>query len=387
MDPFTLHLSTKLHFGQGVIKRVGIESRQWAEAGPVMVLTGGGSVHKNGVYGRVAGSLKAAGVPFFEQSGVQPNPRLSSIHQGIESCRREGVNLVLAVGGGSTVDAAKAIAIGTKYKGDVWDLFTGRRRCKQALAVGAVLTLSATGSEYNGNTVISKWDDRLKLYIADDILRPRFSVLDPETTVTVPPQQSAAGVADIFSHLLEQYFSPTRAPVQDGVAEALLAICRDRGPVTVDHGDNVEARADIMWASSLALCGLTGAGKITDWSTHVIEHELSARYDLTHGIGLAILTPSWMKQVLDENTAPRLAKFGRVLWALSGEDETSCAAAAIERTRGFIESLGLPSTLSEVGIGTEAFEEISQSLTKHGPLGGFRKLDSGDILEILQRVA
>jgi alcohol dehydrogenase YqhD (iron-dependent ADH family) len=386
MDPFTLHLRTRIHFGAGALDHAGEEAKRCAADRPVMVLTGQGSVHRSGVYNKVAASLEAAGVAYFEQPGVEPNPRVTAVRKAIARCRKEDVKLILAVGGGSTIDAAKAIAAGVPYQGDVWDFFTKGVRAKDALAVGAVLTLSATGSEYNGGSVISDWEAKRKIPYVDDLLRPRFSLLDPAATLSVPPRQSAAGVADIFSHILEQYFSPTVATVQDRLAEALLTVCRDRGPITVQRGDDLEARAEIMWASSLALCGLLGAGKVTDWATHMIEHELSARYDLTHGVGLAILTPAWMEQVLDKQNAQRFVRYGHVLWGLPADGGLAVAQEAIARTRDFFRSLGLPTTLTEEGIEDEAFEAISREATAYGPLGGFGKLSTQGVQEILERV-
>lgn len=388
MQPFSLELRTRIHFGQGSLGKAGAEAGRFAAGSPVMALTGQGSVHRNGVMAEVEGSLRSAGVPFFEWSGIEPNPRVGTIRRAIDACRERNVALVLAVGGGSTIDAAKAIAAGTCYDGDVWDLFVRGRRAPDTLKVGAILTLSATGSEYNGGTVVSDPESRRKLPHIDERLRPVFSLLDPAATISVPPRQSAAGVADVFSHLLEQYFSPTPAPVQDRIAEALMTICRDRGPVTVHHGDDLDARADIMWASSLALCGLTGAGKVQDWATHLVEHELSAHYDLTHGVGLAILTPAWMEEVLDDAAVPRFARFGHAMWGLPEDGGLDVAREAIARTRIFLRSMGLPAALSEVGIGPELLDRMAHDvIASFGEIGGFRKLDRARVRRILDRAA
>lgn len=387
MQPFSLELRTRIHFGQGCLDQAGPEAARFAGDGPVMLLTGGGSVHGNGVYDRVADSLRGAGVPFFEFDGVEPNPRVSTIRKAIDACRERHVGLVFAVGGGSCIDAAKAIAAGAGYDGDVWDLFAQGKRSQAPLRVASVLTLSATGSEYNSGTVVSDWTNNRKLPHMDDRLRPVFSLLDPWATRTVPPRQSAAGVADVLVHLTEQYFSPTAAPVQDRIAESLMTICRDRGPVTVHDGDDLDARGDIMWASSLALCGLTGAGKVQDWATHLIEHELSAHFDLTHGVGLAIVHPSWMEEVLDEASVPRFCRFGHVMWGLPEDGGIEVARESIARLRFFFDSLGLPSTLSEVGIGPELFDRMAHDAVAHfGELGGFRKLGRAQIRRILDRV-
>jgi butanol dehydrogenase len=388
MQTFSLALSTRIHFGQGCLDQAGSEARRFAGTGPVMVLTGGGSVHGNGVYDRVADSLRGAGVPFFEFDGVEPNPRVSTIRRAIEVCRERGVELVFAVGGGSTIDAAKAIAAGVGYEGDVWDLFAHGKKSVAPIRVASVLTLSATGSEYNSGTVVTDWANNRKLPHMDERLRPVFSLLDPWATRTVPSRQSAAGVADVLVHLTEQYFSPTTAPVQDRIAEALMTICRDRGPTTVHDGLDLTARGDIMWASSLALCGLTGAGKAQDWATHLIEHELSAHYDLTHGVGLAIVHPAWMEEVLDDASVPRFCRFGHVMWGLPEAGGIEVARESIARLRFFFDSLGLPSTLSAVGIGPELFDKMAHDAVAHfGELGGFRKLGKQQIRRILDRCA
>jgi hypothetical protein len=297
------------------------------------------------------------------------------------------VELVFAVGGGSCIDAAKAIAAGARYDGDVWDLFARGKRAPDALKVASALTLSATGSEYNAGTVVSDWKNNRKLPYMDEKLRPVFSLLDPWATRTVPPRQSAAGVVDVLVHLTEQYFSPTTATVQDRIAEALMTICLDRGPATVHHPDDLAARGDIMWASSLALCGLTGAGKVQDWATHLIEHELSAHYDLTHGVGLAILHPAWMEEVLDETSVHRFCRFGHALWGLPENGGMDVAREAIARLRFFFDALGLPSTLGEAGIGPELFDRMAHDAVAHfGELGGFRKLGRTQIRRILERV-
>ncbi|MBT3217561.1 MAG: iron-containing alcohol dehydrogenase [Proteobacteria bacterium] len=385
---FSLELSTKIHFGDDALSKAGEESALYAGSGPVMVLTGSGSVHQNGVFQRIAESMEEAAVPFFEFPGVEPNPRVEHIRRAIDQCRKERVELVFAVGGGSCIDAAKAIAAGVGYDGDVWELFTTPAQAPTALKVASALTLSATGSEYNMGTVITNLETKRKLPYLDEKLRPVFSLLDPWATRTVPPHQSAAGVADIFSHLLEQYFSPTVAPVQDRIAEALMTICRDEGPITVHQGDDLEARGNIMLASSLALCGLTGAGKVHDWATHLIEHELSAHFDLTHGVGLAILTPAWMEEVLDDRAVHRFVRYGHIMWGLPENGGLNVATEAIARTRAFFTSLGLPSTLSEVGIGQDLFYQMAHDAVAHfGALGGFRKLGAPDIGRILHRAS
>ena len=305
-------------------------------------------------------------------------------------CKRENINLVIAVGGGSTIDCAKAVAAQAKYCGDVWnDLYVkGKlKNLTEALPIAAVLTLAATGSEMNGNTVISNMQENRKIGIGSDLLRPAFSILDPEYTYSVNKYHTAAGVADIMSHIFEQYFSPDHdGYLQNRMMEGLLKTVIHFGPIAYNEPENYEARANLMWASSLALNGMLTYGKVsTDWATHGMEHELSAFYDITHGVGLAILTPAWMEYVLSNETVHRFVEYGENVWGIKNDDPMAAAKEAIEKTREFFKLMNIPSTLREVGIEEKNFEKMAEGAVAFGPLGNMKKLHKNDVLEIFKK--
>jgi len=380
---FDIQFPTRIHFGRGKIEELAREVLTYGKK--VLLVYGGGSIKRSGLYEQLLNIFKESGITAIELPGVQPNPRISSVRQGVKLCREHGIELVLAVGGGSTIDCAKIIAAGTGYEGDAWDFFTRRARITQALPLGCILTLAATGSEMNGNAVISNEETEQKLGTGSPVLIPRFSILDPEYSFSVPPEQTAAGTVDIMSHVFEQYFSPTLGTfIQDRLAEAMLKTCIHYGPVALAEPDNYEARANLMWTGSLALNGLLGAGKHTDWATHDMEHEISAIYDVTHGLGLAILTPYWMHYVLDEKTAPRLADYARFVWGIEGSEDFAVARAGIKKTAKFFHSLHLAGSLKEIGVEAERLEEMATKATAWGALGSFKKLEYLDVLTILQ---
>jgi len=383
---FTYHIPTKIYFGKGQIKALVEELK--GRARKVLIVTGGGSVKKNGVFDAVIGQIKRAGVSFVELSGVKPNPRLKSVYEGIEICRREGVDFVLPVGGGSVIDASKAIAAGAKYEGDVWDFFTKGVKCTEALPLACVLTLAATGSEMNTYAVITKEDTERKLAFGSTAVRPIFSILDPEYTFTVNKYHTAAGVADIMAHVFEEYFSaPFSAPLLDSMAEAVLKVCIRYGPQVCEKPGDYEGRANILWAGSLALNGLLGFGKSGgDWACHGIEHEVSAIYDISHGVGLAIIVPNWMRFVLKDNTLDKFVEYGINVWGIDkNRDKKEIAESAINETRRFFNSLGLPSRLRDVNVPKERFRDMASAAIKsHGQIGSFRKLSEKDIVEILK---
>lgn len=266
----------------------------------ILFTWGGGSIKKNGIYEKVIDALKDK--TYFELSGIKPNPRLSSVKKGITICTESNVDFILAVGGGSVIDCCKAIAAGIYYLDDVWDLFMRKATIEKTLPIGTILTLAATASEMNGSAVINNEETQQKLAITSNLLRPKFSILDPTYTMTVPKMHTVAGIVDIMSHVFEQYFDTTKgAYLQDRLAEGILKTCIKYGPIVLENPNDYEARANIMWAGSLALNGLLSIGKRGDFATHKIEHEVSAIYDLTHGVGMAILSPNWMKYVMNEN--------------------------------------------------------------------------------------
>lgn len=383
MQSFNFYLPTRILFGQGKIEELGNEVLKHGKT--VLLVYGGGSIKRNGLYQRVQQIFQGYAISCVELAGVQANPRIDSVRQGVALCREHQVDFVLAIGGGSSIDCAKTIAAGAKYEGDAWDFFTHKAKIQDALPIGTVLTLAATGSEMNPFAVISNPDSDQKLGTGSPCLNPRFSILDPAYTYTVPAEQTAAGTVDIMSHIFEQYFSPTPgAYIQDRMAEAMLRTCIHYGPIAIAEPDNYEARANLMWTGSLALNGLLSSGKITDWATHDIEHELSARYDITHGLGLAILTPHWMNQVLSAQTVAKFAVYAQNVWGIEILTEMQAARDGIAKTANFFEALGLPGSLQEIGLETDRLEEIAAAATSRGSLGSFKKLAYEDVLQILQ---
>lgn len=380
---FNFQAPTRILFGQGETNKLGKEIRKHGSR--VLLVYGGGSIKKSGLYDQVVQILADHAITCIELSGVQPNPRIDSVRQGVTLCRKHQLDFVLAVGGGSSLDCAKAIAAGVKYEGDPWDFFIGKAFIKEALPIGSILTLAATGSEMNPFTVISNPETGEKLGTGSTRLNPRFSILDPVHTFSVSAEQTAAGTADIMSHVFEQYFSPTPGTyIQDRMAEAMLKTCIKYGPLAIAEPDNYEARSNLMWTSSLALNGLLSTGKITDWATHDIEHKLSALYDITHGLGLAILTPYWMKQVLNEQTAAKMATYARNVWDITETNDMQAALEGIAQTANFFRSLGIPATFKDIGLNTDQLTEIAADVTSKGSLGSFKKLTYEDVLNILQ---
>jgi alcohol dehydrogenase YqhD (iron-dependent ADH family) len=384
MLDFNYAISTKIFFGKNKIERLGEELKPYGKN--ILFVYGGGSIKKNGLYDSVTNIFTRNSIVYHELPGVQPNPRITSVRQGIKLCREQNIECIIAVGGGSVIDCAKTIAAGVYHKEDPWDLFLlGDSTIKKTLPIGTILTLAGTGSEMNGNAVISNEETEQKLAIHSDLLRPRFSILDPTYTFTVPKNQTAAGTVDIFSHILEQYFSPTKdAFVQNRIAESLLITCIHYGPIALTEPTNYEARAQLMWTSSLALNGLLGYGKITDWATHGIEHAVSAAYDVTHGAGLAILTPYWMEYVLSEETTDKLVEYAQNVWRIKGGNDLIVARKGIEKTREFFTSLGMPKTLRDVGIQENKLEGMAEKTVLYGDIGKFKKLGKNDVLMILK---
>jgi alcohol dehydrogenase YqhD (iron-dependent ADH family) len=384
MLDFTYRVSTKILFGKNTVERLGDELRH--QGNRVLLVYGQGSIRKTGLYDRVTNIFIQNSIIYHELPGVQPNPRISHVRQGIRLCKEHDIDYIIAVGGGSVIDCAKTIAAGFYHEGDPWELFLlGDSAIRKALPIGTILTIAGTGSEMNGNAVISNEETEEKRAIHHDILRPRFSILDPTCTFSVPKDQTAAGIVDIYSHVLEQYFSPTtEAFVQDRLAEGLLHTCIYYGQKAVVEPTNYEARAQLMWTSSLALNGLLGYGRITDWATHGMEHALSAMYDVTHGIGLAILTPFWMEYVLNKETIAKFVEYAHRVWQVKGNDELAVAKKGIKKTREFFTSLGMPQTLRDVGVKEEKLSKMAEKTVLHGDIGKFKKLEKSDVLAILK---
>lgn len=383
MNEFSWHNPCRLEFGRS--RRDGFMATIAGLADRVLLLYGGGSIKANGVYDLVTKALAAHRITAVELSGVEPNPKIASVREGVRLCREHDLKLVLAVGGGSVIDCAKGIAAGVPYKGDPWDFYIGKARIKDPLPVAAWLTLAATGSEMNGGSVVSNPETRDKRPAMDHSLIPVTSLLDPDATMTLPARQTAAGTADIMSHVFEQYFSSVAdTTLQDRMSEAVLKTCVDWAPTALLVPDDREARNQLLWAGTIALNGLLSCGKGGDWATHSIEHAVSALTDMTHGVGLAILTPHWMEHILDAASAVRMAALAREVWGIDEDDELAAARKGIAALREFFTEMGLPSRLRDEGVAEKDLPEMARLATADGAQGGYRPLDQVAVFSILK---
>ncbi len=390
MTSFTFYSPTKVIFGREAEKQVGEEIRSWGGS-RVLVHFGGGSVRRSGLLDRVTASLEAAGLTCFLLGGVVPNPHLSLAREGIKLCRREKIDFLLAVGGGSAIDSAKCIALGVPYEGDVWDFYARKAEPAAALPVAAIPTLAAAGSETSSSSVITKEEGALKRGFNHALIRPRFTLMNPELLYTLPAYQTACGVTDIMMHTFERYFSPGgENEMTDRIAEALLRTVIQYGPVCIKEPENYQARSEIMWAGSLSHNHLTGLGRDGDWATHQIEHELGGMYDVAHGAGLAAVWPSWARYVCPQDLL-RFARFGANVWGipLNYEHPEETAAAAIAQTERFFTSIGMPVTLTELLGRTPEEKELRELAVKctffgARKIGGLMKLGEQEIFEIYQ---
>ena len=384
MKNFTYDISTVVHFGKGQISKLGKELA--SRASRVLVVYGGGSIKRNGVYDGAVEQMRSSGIEWVELGGVEPNPRITTVRKGVELCRQHGLDGVLALGGGSVIDCSKAIAAGALYDGDPWDFPSGKAVPQKALPIFTVLTMAATGSEMDNIAVISDMDTNEKLAFGAPACLPAVSILDPTYTCSLPASQTAAGTADIMSHTFENYFSPIESSfLADRMAEAILKACIQYGPKALETPDDYESRANLMWCASWAINGFLDMGKPVAWSVHAIEHELSAFYDITHGVGLAILTPNWMRYVLNDQTEHRFAAYGVNVWGLDPQlPQRELAETAIDKTREFFNSLGLPATLREVGIDEEKLPLMAKKARTANFDRTFVPLSEEDILNILK---
>ncbi|MGC2872660.1 iron-containing alcohol dehydrogenase [Ihubacter sp. mB4P-1] len=383
MQNFDYSIPTKIYFGKGQIEKLS-NIAQFGKR--VLLVYGGGSIKKNGIFDRVTEILGENGIEYFELSGVEPNPRVETVERGADICRKNNIDAVLAVGGGSAIDCAKVVAAAAKYDGPAWDLVLDGTKIKEALPITAVLTIAATGSEMEGYAVITNFETNEKLDAASELLNPAFSILDPTYTYSVSRRQTASGTADIMSHVLEVYFTKEKdAFLQARLCEAVLKTCIQYGPIALEEPENYEARANLMWAGSLAINGLLSYGSDVPWSVHPLQHILAAYYDITHGEGLAILTPIWMEKVLSDETMEKFAEYGRNVWGISPHKETEeIARLSIEKTRAFFDAMGLPKTLREVGIGEEKLAEMAQRVEKD-LTDTYVPLTAADVLEIYKK--
>ena len=383
MNNFYFQLPTEVYFGKGQISHLRDSIKKYGTK--VLLVYGGGSIKKTGLYDTVINILKENGIDRVELSGVEPNPRIDTVRKGVQLCKENGIQAILAVGGGSTIDCAKVTAAGAKYDGDPWELVLNSALIKDALPIFTVVTLAATGSEMDRGAVISNMGTNDKVAAFSALFYPKVSILDPEYTYTVPKNQTAAGVADIMSHAFEKYFTRVRtAYVQDRVGEAMLKTCIHYGPIAYNEPENYEARANLMWAACLAIDGVTWRGNEVMSSCHIIEHQLSAYYDVTHGVGLAILTPRWMKYILNEQTVYKFVEYGVNVWGIeTNKDKFEIAEEAIKKTEELFASMNIPSSLTELGIGEENLEIMAKKGSK-GLENAFYPLYEKDVLEILK---
>ncbi|CAM3207955.1 iron-containing alcohol dehydrogenase [Lactococcus laudensis] len=387
MNNFRMYVPTDIRFGKNRLNELPEVLEPYGKR--VLLAYGGGSIKRFGLYDKVVDLLESNGFHIVELTGIEPNPKIDSVREGVKLIREHALDVILAVGGGSVVDAAKVIAGGVYYDGDAWDLVEDSSKMGKAVPIVDILTLAATGTEMNRNAVISNPERNEKLGTSGWELLPKVSFLDPTNTFTVPASQTAAGAADILSHLFEQYFNHTAGvDVQDNIAEGLMKAVIQHAPTAIQTPDDYIARANILWASTLALNGIPGNGRAGGWTCHPIEHELSAYYDITHGIGLAILTPRWMAYCLnhDATTIPKFAKYARNVWHLEGDDEI-IAHQAVKATHDFLKSLGIPMTLPEVGITTdELVSDMSAQAVQHGHLtqSAYVALENDDVAEIIR---
>ena len=382
MNNFRYHAYTDIRFGKGQVACLPELLAPYGKK--VLMVYGGGSIRKNGLYDKVKELL--AEFEVFELGGVEPNPKITSVRDGVEICKKEKIDVVLAVGGGSTIDAAKVIAGGTFYEGDAWDLVADSSKIGKVLPIVTVLTLAATGSEMNKNAVISNMELNQKLGTASHDFIPQASVCDPEYLYTLPAKQTAAGTTDIMSHIFEQYFQKnTEAYISDRFAESLLKACIKYCPIALKEPENYEARSNLMWASTQALNSLLSCGKGGAWTCHPIEHELSAYYDITHGVGLAIVTPRWMRYILSEDTVDKFCEYGRNVWNIAEEDKYCCANAAIDATEQFFKDCGIPMTLTEIGIDDSKIALMAEDTVKYNNLkAAYVALEEKDVEAILR---
>jgi alcohol dehydrogenase YqhD (iron-dependent ADH family) len=384
---FDFHVPTRLLFGKGTQREIGALLKPIAKK--VLLHYGGSSIKKSGLYDEVVASLQASQVSFVELGGVVPNPRLSLVHEGIALCKREGVDLILAVGGGSAIDSAKAIAIGFYYEGDVWEVYEQGKAITAALPVATILTIPAAGSECSSSTVITNEAKQMKLGYGSDHLRPVLSIMNPELFTTLPKNQIANGVADMMSHIFERYFTnTTQTDLTDGLCETTLKTIMKNALLVSANPQNYDAWCQVGFGGTIAHNDLMGLGRAQDWACHGMEHELSAIYDVAHGAGLAVLTPAWMQYVYKTNIN-MFVQFAVNVMGVQGSyrDPDAIVLEGIARLREFFKKMGLPGTLSELGIDESNIELMAKKATgeaygsEHG-IGGLKKLAWQDVLAI-----
>ena len=366
MNNFVFYSPTEFVFGKATEMQVGALARKHG-ARKVMIVYGGGSVVRSGLLDRVKQSLQEAGIEYCLMGGVQPNPVDTKVYEGIEFCRREQADMLLPVGGGSVIDTAKAIAAGVLYEGDFWDFYIGKAKVTKALKVAVVLTIPAAGSEGSGNTVITKLDGLQKLSLrVPEVLRPVFSIMNPELTYTLPPFQTACGVADMMAHIMERYFTNTQeVEIGDRLCEGTLMAIINEAPKVMRNPEDYGARANLMWAGMIAHNGTCGVGCEEDWASHFLEHEISAIYGVTHGAGLSVIFPAWMTWMVEHNVG-KIAQYAVRVWGVpESEDKKAVALEGIGKLKNFFTSLGLPVTFKELGVENPDIDRLADSLHRN----------------------
>jgi len=382
MNNFKYVSPTRFVFGRNAEASLVEES---SKLGKVILLHyGGGSIVKSGLYERIKNYLAKTSARIIELGGVKPNPSLELVRKGIDLCRSQKVTGVLAVGGGSVIDSAKAIAIGVPYTGDVWDFFTEKASVAAALPLGVILTLPAAGSEGSTSSVITDVPNKSKFDCEHDLMRPIFSLLNPELTYTLSPFQTACGITDMISHVMERYFTHTEdVELSDRLCEAVLRTIINTAPRVLANPTDYAGRAELMWASTIAHIDLLGLGRVGDWASHRIEHELSAQYDVAHGAGLAVIFPAWMKYVLRENLS-KSVQFALRVWNVeyvAGREE-QLALEGIRRHTEFYKSIGMPTNLKALGVNDNRYDVMAEKTMRSGPFGEVKKLGKEDVVAI-----
>lgn len=386
---FNYYNPTRVVFGTKTIGKVGSLAKLYGKK--ILLHYGGGSIKQNGVYEQVCNSLKEANLQIIELPGVVPNPHLSLVREGIELCKKEQIDLILAVGGGSVIDSAKAIAFGSLLRSDedVWDDYYMKQEylVREAMPVGVVLTIPAAGSESSSGSVITDWEKNLKRDVGSELLIPKFAIMDPETNYTLPAYQTACGASDILAHLMERYFTLEKYnDLSDRLLESAMRNVIAYGPLALKHPKEYRYRAELMWTGTIAHNNLLDRGRVGDWASHDIEHEISGIYDIAHGAGLSIVFPAWMKYVYHTNI-DRFVQFAIRVWdvSLSFDDKDDIVKVAIERLEDFYRSLDLPVRLSDANIGSENIRKMAESaMIGRTSLGNFQKLDADAIEKILK---
>lgn len=386
MNSFVYDIPTRVYFGENQLENLGKELSSYGVR--VLLCYGGGSIKKMGLYDNVVKEIKSAGLELFEFSGIDPNPRVSSVNAGAEICKKENIDVILAVGGGSVLDCAKYIGAAAFYDGDAWDILEQKTTVEKCLPIITILTLAATGSEMDAGGVISNPETQDKIGLMFPVMQPKVSFLDPSNTYTVSKYQTACGAADILSHIIEIYFNMNQdLQMLDGIMESLIKTIIHYAPIAIEQPDNYEARANLMWASSWAINGFIRGGKKQAWSCHPLEHELSAIYDITHGLGLAIVTPRWMKYTLSEKTVSKFYQFGVNVFGIDGTlPQMEVAEKAIELLSEFLfQTIGLDDRFTKIGIDDTNFTIMAEKAVKLGGLqNAFQPLNTDDVVNIFK---